>query len=555
MHVFVGNFTYVIDFMIVEDINSIIDPRLSQVVLGTPFVKVSNMTHDPPEGVVRFTNGTDKIAYKMPHKIKQYNSLSDLEREHTKSVYLRNEEGKRKGVEYVMSKILGFYKECLELGPKYLTRIANEGEVTKSHLLGDKQIPSVGVFDEVFSIWKAFGGNTRDLGSFGEETDKHTNLHQHLSRISTQKLETASQITRDAVTTHLKTASQDLQTASDYLDSNVVVESRDVDFFENKFRHDSRSTNEIVNQISQDISSPDFNSNNKRNMTESSSAPRRSDNENNVIKKLPVLLNVKDAPKIYKEAITSRNSAFWKEAIDDEMDSLISNNTWELSDLPPGFSQRQGVDYFDTYAPVARITSIRVLFALASIYNFPIHQMDVKTAFLNGELDEEVYIKQPEGFVFLGHENKVCKLKKSLYGLKQSTKDYGVILCLYVDDILIVETNMEGINETKKFLSSCFQMKDMNEADTILGINIKRHKEANTPYESSWKLVENNGRDVSQIEYASAIGSLITRQLALYYDRFPVVLEGYSDASWMTGSSDSKSITGWIFTLNEGVVS
>ncbi|GJR21480.1 hypothetical protein Tco_0970007 [Tanacetum coccineum] len=106
------------------------DPRLSQVVLGTPFVKVSNMTHDPPEGVVRFTNGTDKIAYKMPHKIEQYNSLSDLEREHTKSVYLRNEEGKRKGVEYVMSKILGFYKECLELGPKYLTRIANEGEVT-----------------------------------------------------------------------------------------------------------------------------------------------------------------------------------------------------------------------------------------------------------------------------------------------------------------------------------------------------------------------------------------------------------------------------------------
>ncbi|GJT02586.1 hypothetical protein Tco_0823755 [Tanacetum coccineum] len=81
----------------------------------------------------------------------------------------------------------------------------------KAHLLEDKQIPSVGVF----SIWKAFGGNTRDLGSFGEETDKTTDLHQHLSRISTQKLETASQITRDAVTTHLKTTSQVLQTASD----------------------------------------------------------------------------------------------------------------------------------------------------------------------------------------------------------------------------------------------------------------------------------------------------------------------------------------------------
>ncbi|GJU25422.1 hypothetical protein Tco_1164043 [Tanacetum coccineum] len=102
----VGNFTYVIDFMIVEDISSIIDSRLSQVVLGKPFVEISNMTHDPPEGVVRFTNGTDKVAYKMPHKIEQYNSLSDLEREHTKSFYLMNEEDKRRGVEYTMSKIL-----------------------------------------------------------------------------------------------------------------------------------------------------------------------------------------------------------------------------------------------------------------------------------------------------------------------------------------------------------------------------------------------------------------------------------------------------------------
>ncbi|GKB44992.1 hypothetical protein Tco_0889934 [Tanacetum coccineum] len=75
-----GNFTYVIDFRIVEDISSIINPRLSQVVLSKLFVDISNMTHDPPEGVVRFTNGTDEIAYKMPHKIEQYNSLLDLEK-------------------------------------------------------------------------------------------------------------------------------------------------------------------------------------------------------------------------------------------------------------------------------------------------------------------------------------------------------------------------------------------------------------------------------------------------------------------------------------------
>ncbi|GKD50718.1 retrotransposon ORF1 [Tanacetum coccineum] len=130
MHVFIGNFTYVIDFMIVDDISSIIDPRLSQVVLGRPFIEISNMTHDLPEGVVRFTNRNDEVAYRIPYKIEQYNSFSNLEKEHTKLVYLRNEEDNRRGVEYVMSTILGFYKECLELGPEYATRMEDEGEVT-----------------------------------------------------------------------------------------------------------------------------------------------------------------------------------------------------------------------------------------------------------------------------------------------------------------------------------------------------------------------------------------------------------------------------------------
>nr|GEW55153.1 retrovirus-related Pol polyprotein from transposon TNT 1-94 [Tanacetum cinerariifolium] len=119
IHVFVRNFTYVVDFMIVEDISSIIDHRLSYVVLGRPFIEITNMTYDLSKGVVRFTNKNDKVAYKMPHKIKQYNSLLSIEKEHTKSVYLRNEEDKRRGVEYIMSKILGFYKECIELGPEY----------------------------------------------------------------------------------------------------------------------------------------------------------------------------------------------------------------------------------------------------------------------------------------------------------------------------------------------------------------------------------------------------------------------------------------------------
>ncbi|GJY77943.1 hypothetical protein Tco_0483744 [Tanacetum coccineum] len=130
IHIFVGNFTYVSDFMIFEDISLVIDPRLSQVVLGIPFVEISNMTHDLTLGIVRFANGTDKIAYKMPHKIKQLNLLLDFEKEHSKLVYFRNEEDKMRGVDYVVNKILGIYKECLELGPEYLTGL-EEGEVNE----------------------------------------------------------------------------------------------------------------------------------------------------------------------------------------------------------------------------------------------------------------------------------------------------------------------------------------------------------------------------------------------------------------------------------------
>ncbi|GJT91149.1 hypothetical protein Tco_1079994 [Tanacetum coccineum] len=127
IHVFVGNYTYVLNFMTVEDISSVIDPRMSPVVLGQPFVELSNMTYDSSLGVVKFTNRDEKITYKMPHKIDQYDSLSNMEKENTKLVNFKNEDDKRKGVEYVMSKILGFYKECLELGPKYQTKLEESG--------------------------------------------------------------------------------------------------------------------------------------------------------------------------------------------------------------------------------------------------------------------------------------------------------------------------------------------------------------------------------------------------------------------------------------------
>jgi hypothetical protein len=153
---------------------------------------------------------------------------------------------------------------------------------------------------------------------------------------------------------------------------------------------------------------------------------------------------------------------------------------------------------------VARLTTIRVLLSLAVSHGLIVHQMNVKTTFLNGELDEEIYMEQPAGFVASDQEGMVCKLLKSLYGLKQAPKQWhekfdrtltyvgfvvneadkcvyyrygggeGVILCLYVDDILTLGTSLDVIIETKDFLFNNFEMKDLGEADVILNIKLLR---------------------------------------------------------------------------------
>ncbi|GKC90152.1 zinc finger, CCHC-type containing protein [Tanacetum coccineum] len=140
--------------------------------------------------------------------------------------------------------------------------------------------------------------------------------------------------------------------------------------------------------------------------------------------------SIEEDPRTYNEAMQSRDVAFWKEAIDDEIgckwifkrkmkfDGSIDKFKARL--VIQGFRQKEGIDYFDTYAPVSRITTIRLL--LAAIHSLVIHQMDVKTSFLNGDLEEEVYIKKMEGFVMPSNEHKVCKLVKLLYGLKQAPK-------------------------------------------------------------------------------------------------------------------------------------
>nr|GEV86959.1 zinc finger, CCHC-type [Tanacetum cinerariifolium] len=214
-----------------------------------------------------------------------------------------------------------------------------------------------------------------------------------------------------------------------------------------------------------------------------------------------------------------------------------------------GFRQKEGIDFFDTYAPVARITTIRLLLALAAIHNLVIHQMDVKTAFLNGDLDEEIYIKQPEGFVMPGHENKVCKLKKSLY-----------------DDMLIFGTDQDQVNKTNEFLSSKFDMKDLGEAEVILVIRIKRGN--NDP---TVKFRHNKGTSVSQLEYSRAIGCLMYAMISTRPDTAFVVGKlsrytsnpsalhwqalGYSDASWINNMEDHSSTSGWVFLLGGGAIS
>ncbi|GJY49104.1 hypothetical protein Tco_0439060 [Tanacetum coccineum] len=130
-----------------------------------------------------FTNETKEITFKTPYKDPERSELSSEGHDLLTSRVILSEDDYDRGCRKPSDLQDGFYKDTIKLGPEYLTRMDDEGEVTKAHLLEDKQIPSVGVFDEVFSTWMAFGGNTRDLGSFGEETDEITDLHQILEEV------------------------------------------------------------------------------------------------------------------------------------------------------------------------------------------------------------------------------------------------------------------------------------------------------------------------------------------------------------------------------------
>jgi hypothetical protein len=171
-----------------------------------------------------------------------------------------------------------------------------------------------------------------------------------------------------------------------------------------------------------------------------------------------------------------------------------------------GFTQKGGIDYRETFSPVSKKDSLRIIMALVAHYDLELHQMDVKTTFLNGSLEEDIYMDQPEGFSIKGKEHLACKLKKSIHGLKQASRQWYpkfhntitsfgfkentidrciylkvsgskfIFLILYVDDILLANSDLGLLHETKRFLSMNFEMKDMGEASYVIGIEIFRDR-------------------------------------------------------------------------------
>ncbi|GJU98562.1 ribonuclease H-like domain-containing protein [Tanacetum coccineum] len=232
-------------------------------------------------------------------------------------------------------------------------------------------------------------------------------------------------------------------------------------------------------------------------------------------------------PKSYEEAALNKN---WVQAMNEEMQALYENNTWDLVDLPrnrkaigskwvyktklkstseidrykdrlvaKGFNQKEGIDYEETFCPVVKMGTVRCLISLVVQNGWCLFQLDVNNAFLYGNLDEDVYMLPPPGF-FDKNETKVCKLKISLYGLKQALKQWNnrltealietgfqqsrhdhslytkesggsfIALLVYVDDIVLTGNNINEINNVKKILSSKFKIKDPGELKYFLGI-------------------------------------------------------------------------------------
>ncbi|KAL0540854.1 hypothetical protein IC582_020871 [Cucumis melo] len=246
-------------------------------------------------------------------------------------------------------------------------------------------------------------------------------------------------------------------------------------------------------------------------------------------------------PLTFKQEMNDVDYDRWIKAMDLEMESMYSNYVWTLVDQPndvkpigckwiykrkrdqvgkvqtfkaqlvaKGYTQKEGIDNEETFSPVAMIKSIRILLSIATFYDYEIWQMDVKTTFLNGNLEESIYMVQPERFIQKGQEQKVCKLQKSIYGLKQASKSWNIrfdttiksygfeqnvdepcvykriikstvaFLVLYVDDILLIGNDIGHLTDIKEWLATQFQMKDLENAQYVLGIQIVRNRKNRT---------------------------------------------------------------------------
>lgn len=225
----------------------------------------------------------------------------------------------------------------------------------------------------------------------------------------------------------------------------------------------------------------------------------------------------------------------WRAAMLDEIKSIEENGTWQLVDLPAGhrpiglkwvyklkknaagdvvkhkarlvakgYVQRAGVDFDEVFAPVARLDSVRVLMALAVQLKLEVHHLDVKSAFLNGDLEEEVYVVQPVGFVDEAAPDKVLRLRKALYGLRQAPRAWNakldctllslgfqrcpsehaiyvrgsgedqLLLGVYVDDLIVCGASQQGIQNFKQQMQSSFKMSDLGRLTYYLGIEVKQ---------------------------------------------------------------------------------
>ena len=247
---------------------------------------------------------------------------------------------------------------------------------------------------------------------------------------------------------------------------------------------------------------------------------------------------VQESPTIpcsFTEALNHSESKRWREAMKAEYDALLSMGTWELVDPPngcqvigcrwvfsikrkkdgtvdrfkcllvaKGCSQKYMVNYYETFAPVVRYSTIRIILAMAAQFDLHLHHVDVTTAYLHGDLNETVFMVQPEGFVDSRYPNKVCRLKKSLYGLKQAGREWnkklndtmqkldfrrcngdtcvytrckGAAFCIvgiYVDDMIIAASCYEDLKAVKSQISSVFDIVDKGELSYYLGIQVER---------------------------------------------------------------------------------